>query len=62
MQMEKSVAKALEDAGLGERNVTPFMRIRLVGLTSLSNEGEHNPKEGIVTIWDPTERQVHSNA
>ncbi|OAO95822.1 BRCA2B [Arabidopsis thaliana] len=57
MQMEKSVAKALEDAGLGERNVTPFMRIRLVGLTSLSNEGEHNPKEGIVTIWDPTERQ-----
>ncbi|XP_023635937.1 protein BREAST CANCER SUSCEPTIBILITY 2 homolog B isoform X2 [Capsella rubella] len=45
MKMEKSVAKALEDAGLGERNVTPFMRIRLVGLTSLSYEGEHNPKE-----------------
>ncbi|XP_010451954.1 PREDICTED: protein BREAST CANCER SUSCEPTIBILITY 2 homolog B isoform X1 [Camelina sativa] len=57
MKMEKSVANALEDAGLGERNVTPFMRIRLVGLTSLSYEGEHNPKEGIVTIWNPTEKQ-----
>ncbi|KAF8089808.1 hypothetical protein N665_0496s0017 [Sinapis alba] len=57
IQMENSVAKALEDAGLGERDVTPFMRIRLVGLTNLSYEGEHNPKEGIVTIWNPTERQ-----
>ncbi|KAJ0235023.1 Protein BREAST CANCER SUSCEPTIBILITY 2 B [Hirschfeldia incana] len=57
IQMENSVAKALEDAGLGERDVTPFMRIRLVGLTSLSYEGKHNPKEGIVTIWNPTERQ-----
>ena len=57
--MEKSVAQALEEAGLSERDVTPFMRIRLVGLTSLSYEGVHNPKEGIVTIWNPTERQVH---
>ncbi|CAN6804797.1 unnamed protein product [Brassica oleracea] len=57
IQMEKSVAKALEEAGLSERDVTPFMRIRLVGLTSLSYEGVHNPKEGIVTIWNPTERQ-----
>ncbi|KAL1206786.1 BREAST CANCER SUSCEPTIBILITY 2-like protein B [Cardamine amara subsp. amara] len=57
IQVEKSVAKALEDANLGERNVTPFMRIRLVGLTSVSYEGDHNPKEGIVTIWNPTERQ-----
>ncbi|VVB12844.1 unnamed protein product [Arabis nemorensis] len=58
MQMGKSVTKALEDAGLGERDVTPFIRIRVVGLTSLSYEGEHNPKEGIVTIWDPTESQI----
>ncbi|VVB12825.1 unnamed protein product [Arabis nemorensis] len=57
MQMEKSVAKALEDAGLGERDVTPFIRIRVVGMTSLSYKGEHNPKKGIVTIWNPTERQ-----
>ncbi|WZZ37568.1 hypothetical protein YC2023_033827 [Brassica napus] len=57
IQMEKSVAQALEEAGLSERDVTPFMRIRLVGLTSLSYEGVHNPKEGIVTIWNPTERQ-----
>ncbi|KAJ0234749.1 Breast cancer type 2 susceptibility protein [Hirschfeldia incana] len=55
--MEKSVAKALEDAGLGERNVTPFMRIRLVGLTSLSYDGHPNPKEAILTIWNPTETQ-----
>ncbi|KAL0842783.1 hypothetical protein Bca101_016028 [Brassica carinata] len=57
LQMENSVAKALEEAGLGERDVTPFMRIRLVGLRSLSYDREHNPKEGIVTIWNPTERQ-----
>ncbi|ESQ47359.1 hypothetical protein EUTSA_v10027627mg [Eutrema salsugineum] len=57
-KMEKSVTEALEDAGLGERDVTPFMRVRLVGLTSLSSEGKHNPKEGIVTIWDPTDTQI----
>ncbi|KFK24669.1 hypothetical protein AALP_AA8G009600 [Arabis alpina] len=57
MKMEKSVAKSLEEAGLVERDVTPFMRIRLVGLTSLSYAGENNPKEGILTIWNPTERQ-----
>uniref|UniRef100_M4F7J9 Tower domain-containing protein n=1 Tax=Brassica campestris TaxID=3711 RepID=M4F7J9_BRACM len=56
-KMEKSVAKALEDAGLGERDVTPFMRIRLVGLTSLSYDGHPNPKEAILTIWNPTETQ-----
>ena len=58
-KMEKSVAKALEDAGLGERDVTPFMRIRLVGLTSLSYDGHPNPKEAILTIWNPTETQVY---
>ncbi|KAL0715102.1 hypothetical protein Bca4012_064424 [Brassica carinata] len=57
-KMEKSVAKALEDAGLGERDVTPFMRIRLVGLTSLSYDGHPNPKEAILTIWNPTETQI----
>lgn len=56
--MEKSVSKALEVAGLNERDVSPFMRIRIVGLTSLTYEGEHKPKEGIVTIWNPTESQV----
>ncbi|CAH8365458.1 unnamed protein product [Eruca vesicaria subsp. sativa] len=56
-RMEKSLAKALEDAGLGERDVTPFMRIRLVGLTSLSYDGHPNPKEAILTIWNPTETQ-----
>uniref|UniRef100_A0A1J3K4Y0 Protein BREAST CANCER SUSCEPTIBILITY 2-like protein B n=3 Tax=Noccaea caerulescens TaxID=107243 RepID=A0A1J3K4Y0_NOCCA len=57
-QMEKSVSKALEVAGLNERNVSPFMRIRIVGLKSITYEGEHKPKEGIVTIWNPTESQI----
>ncbi|CAN8237617.1 unnamed protein product [Cochlearia groenlandica] len=57
IKLEKSVAKALEDAGLGERDVSPFMRIKLVGVMSLGYQGEHSPKEGIVTIWNPTERQ-----
>ena len=56
--MEKSIEKALENAGLGKREVNPFMRVRVVGLTSKTNEGNENPKVGLVTIWNPTEKQV----
>ncbi|TKY47857.1 BREAST CANCER SUSCEPTIBILITY B [Spatholobus suberectus] len=54
-EMEKSIEKALKDAGLGHREVTPFMRLRVVGLTYKSRQDK--PKEGIVTIWNPTEKQ-----
>ncbi|KAK8561593.1 hypothetical protein V6N13_149242 [Hibiscus sabdariffa] len=61
-EMEKSIEKALEQAGLNERDVVPFMRIRVVGLTTRSHHGKGRPKEGIITIWNPTEKQVNLKA
>ncbi|KAF1883721.1 hypothetical protein Lal_00012638 [Lupinus albus] len=54
-EMEKSIQKALKDAGLRNREVTPFMRLRVVGLTQKTQQDR--PREGIVTIWNPTEKQ-----
>ncbi|XP_061357187.1 protein BREAST CANCER SUSCEPTIBILITY 2 homolog B-like [Gastrolobium bilobum] len=54
-EMEKSIEKALTDAGLRHREITPFMRLRVVGLTCKTRQDK--PKEGIVTIWNPTEKQ-----
>ncbi|KAG4969169.1 hypothetical protein JHK85_035590 [Glycine max] len=54
-EMDKSIEKALKDAGLGSRQVTPFMRLRVVGLTYKTRQDK--PKEGIVAIWNPTETQ-----
>ncbi|KAG8647794.1 hypothetical protein MANES_09G111200v8 [Manihot esculenta] len=55
LDMEKAVKKALQDAGLAERDVTPFMRVRVVGLTNYQDKCF--PKEGLITIWNPTEKQ-----
>ncbi|PON42490.1 Breast cancer type 2 susceptibility protein [Parasponia andersonii] len=55
--MEKSIEKALENAGLGKREVNPFMRVRVVGLTSRTYQRKDSPKEGLITIWNPTEKQ-----
>ena len=57
--MEKSIEKALENAGLSKREVTPFMKLRVVGLTCKTSEGKDSPKEGLITIWNPTEKQVN---
>lgn len=57
--MEKSILKALEDAGLSEREVTPFMRVRVVGLTRKLCHGKDSSKEGLITIWNPSEKQVN---
>ncbi|XP_024633428.1 protein BREAST CANCER SUSCEPTIBILITY 2 homolog A isoform X2 [Medicago truncatula] len=54
-QMESSIEKALKDSGLGDREVTPFMRLRVVGLTYKNQRDK--PTEGIVTIWNPTQKQ-----
>ncbi|KAK8665667.1 hypothetical protein V6N13_005829 [Hibiscus sabdariffa] len=62
LEMEKSIEKALEQAGLNERDVVPFMRIRVVGLTTRNHHGKGRPKEGIITIWNPTEKQVNLKA
>ncbi|KAH7667550.1 Breast cancer type 2 susceptibility protein [Dioscorea alata] len=56
-EIHKKIEKALEDAGLGAREVTPFMRVRVVGLTSKGSTKRVRPKEGLVTIWNPTEKQ-----
>lgn len=55
-EMESSIEKALKDSGLGNREVTPFLRLRVVGLTYKTRQ--EKPKEGIVTIWNPTQKQV----
>ncbi|KAM3250030.1 protein BREAST CANCER SUSCEPTIBILITY 2 B isoform X1 [Capsicum annuum] len=55
--LQKSLEKALQAAGLAERDVTPFMRVRVVGLTSRSTPMKCCPKEGLITIWNPTEKQ-----
>jgi hypothetical protein len=56
LQMESSIEKALKYSGLGNRDVTPFMKLRVVGLTYKNRRDK--PKEGIVTIWNPTQKQV----
>ncbi|KAH9736754.1 protein BREAST CANCER SUSCEPTIBILITY 2 [Citrus sinensis] len=55
--MERSIEKALENAGLRERDVTPFMRVRVVGLTGKNYQGKGSSREGIITIWNPAEKQ-----
>ncbi|KAK7287026.1 hypothetical protein RJT34_22438 [Clitoria ternatea] len=54
-EMENLIEKALKDAGLVHREVTPFMKLRVVGLTYKTQQDKS--KEGIVTIWNPTEKQ-----
>ncbi|XP_031398637.1 protein BREAST CANCER SUSCEPTIBILITY 2 homolog B-like [Punica granatum] len=55
----KLIEKALQDAGLSEREVTPFMRVKVVGLRSKNCGRNSGPEEGLITIWNPTERQQH---
>uniref|UniRef100_A0A7N0VDX0 Tower domain-containing protein n=1 Tax=Kalanchoe fedtschenkoi TaxID=63787 RepID=A0A7N0VDX0_KALFE len=57
--MSKSITKALADAGLVERNVSPFMRVKVAGLWSKSCQRKQFDKDGIITIWEPTEKQRH---
>ncbi|XP_075502367.1 LOW QUALITY PROTEIN: protein BREAST CANCER SUSCEPTIBILITY 2 homolog B-like [Primulina tabacum] len=57
IDMEKSIEKALEAAGLSERDVTPFLRVKVVGLTDKCHQQKYCPREGLITIWYPTEKQ-----
>lgn len=64
--LEKHIQKALADADLDSRKVTPFMRLRITGLSckemNKTNCKEGNrgilKREGLVTIWQPTAKQV----
>ncbi|XP_077214363.1 protein BREAST CANCER SUSCEPTIBILITY 2 homolog B-like isoform X3 [Tasmannia lanceolata] len=55
--MQKKIEKALDDAGLTVRHVTPFMKVRVVGLTRKHSKRKERPREGLITIWNPTEKQ-----
>ncbi|GAB2209907.1 hypothetical protein Droror1_Dr00027134 [Drosera rotundifolia] len=55
--LHNSIQKALSAAGLANREVTPFMRIRVVGLVKRSEPKIRRPEEGIITLWNPTEKQ-----
>lgn len=56
IQMESSVEKALKDFGLGNRELTPFMRLLVARLTY--NTRQNKPKECIITIWNPLQKKV----
>lgn len=59
-EIQKSIEKAVEDAGLGERDVSAFLRVKVVGLTNRSHSQERSPQKGLITIWNPTKKQVSS--
>ncbi|KAJ3693807.1 hypothetical protein LUZ60_009287 [Juncus effusus] len=55
-EMGKKIEKALEKAGLGARDISPFMKLRIVGLNCINSSKKGRNKEGLVTIWNPTDR------
>lgn len=57
--MQGLIVKALEDEGLNARNVTQFMRLRVVGLQSKGQRKGEILRNGLITIWNPTEWQVN---
>ncbi|KAJ0653655.1 putative breast cancer type 2 susceptibility protein [Helianthus annuus] len=56
-EIDKLIEKALEEAGLSRREVNTLMRVRVVGLTSQSYIPKSRPQQGLITIWNPTEKQ-----
>uniref|UniRef100_A0ACD5TRR7 Uncharacterized protein n=1 Tax=Avena sativa TaxID=4498 RepID=A0ACD5TRR7_AVESA len=55
-EVAKKVENALEVAGLGSRDVTPFVKVRVTSLIQKISASKTN-KEGLITIWNPTEKQ-----
>lgn len=53
--LQRLIETALQDAGLSAREVTPFMRVRVVGLKYYGQSEAKDPREGLITIWNPTE-------
>uniref|UniRef100_A0ACD5VKF8 Uncharacterized protein n=1 Tax=Avena sativa TaxID=4498 RepID=A0ACD5VKF8_AVESA len=56
-EVAKKVENALEVAGLGSRDVTPFVKVRVTSLIKKISASKTNNKEGLITIWNPTEKQ-----
>lgn len=57
-EIQKLIEKAVEDAGLKERDTTPFLRLKVVGLMKKGQQ-ECSPPKGLITIWNPTQKQVN---
>ncbi|URD92802.1 BRCA2, helical [Musa troglodytarum] len=55
--LQKEIEKALKDAGLALREVTPFMRVRVAGLTSKQSCRNGRSRESLIIIWSPTKDQ-----
>ncbi|KAK1661883.1 hypothetical protein QYE76_050042 [Lolium multiflorum] len=56
-EVAKKVENALEVAGLSSRDVTPFVKVRVTSLTKKISASKTINKEGLITIWNPTEKQ-----
>ncbi|KAM0918866.1 hypothetical protein ACQ4PT_008593 [Festuca glaucescens] len=56
-EVAKKVENALEVAGLSSRDVTPFVKVRVTSLIQKISASETINKEGLITIWNPTEKQ-----
>ncbi|KAL1549093.1 protein BREAST CANCER SUSCEPTIBILITY 2 B-like [Salvia divinorum] len=56
-EIQKTIEKAVQDAGLGERETTPFLRLKVVGLMKKGQQ-ECSALKGLVTIWNPTQKQT----
>ncbi|KAF7035226.1 hypothetical protein CFC21_046138 [Triticum aestivum] len=56
-EVAKKVESALEVAGLSSRDVTPFLKVRVTGLAHKISATKTINKEGLITIWNPTEKQ-----
>ncbi|KAL6520885.1 hypothetical protein OROGR_017454 [Orobanche gracilis] len=57
-EMQKSIEKAVEAAGLSEREVTPFLRVKVLGLTNKCDSRQCFPQQGLITLWNPTRKQT----
>lgn len=60
-EVAKKVENALEVAGLSSRDVTPFLKVRVTSLVHKISATKTINKEGLITIWNPTEKQVCYN-
>ncbi|XP_015622757.1 protein BREAST CANCER SUSCEPTIBILITY 2 homolog B isoform X2 [Oryza sativa Japonica Group] len=56
-EVAKKVENALKVAGLSSRDVTPFLKVRVTGLISKHSATKSGCREGLITIWNPTEKQ-----
>ncbi|XP_078435896.1 protein BREAST CANCER SUSCEPTIBILITY 2 homolog B-like isoform X2 [Wolffia australiana] len=54
----KKIEKALEEEGLGSRDVSSFMRVRVMGLNPRGSSRKKSVSvQGLVVIWNPTKQQ-----